>query len=180
MRLTVNKQAQKRGELDDSHEIEFTKQRNRQNEWYFQVETFGADKDVTTRIVNFKHVLTGQYLCATKDGKVVTQDSPNASTSWLLEPVVSTRQLKRQSSGSPTSVINKRMNDIEPSSTTFYSLHPKAFAALKLALTTKKVEQGGGLDLIATETREAAIFELEFTSGELCFISNPVTHTQIR
>jgi hypothetical protein len=62
----------------------------------------------------------------------------------------------------------------------YYSLLPKAFAPRKLAYTTRESEDGGVLEPITTASGDAAVWELEFTSGELCFLSNPILHTQIR
>lgn len=203
LRLMVIRIPKKRGEVHDMYRLEFTKQRNKQTEWYVYLDTETNEEGITMRSVNLKHVETGQYLHSTCDGQIATQDFPSRWTTWLMEPVqpvhyrrdtvpVRSRTFSFNSnninsnfshtlsldSDSPTN--GEARNYAYEAVLPYYSFLPKAFAPRRLTYTRSSVVQGGGLELTTSTTGQAAVWELEFTSGELCFISNPVMHTQLR
>lgn len=191
----------RRGEVEDTYRLEFTKLRNRHTEWYVHLDTAIVEDGMSTmRSISFRHVETGKYLHSTADGKVGTQDFPSNWTTWLMEPVESSSSSPpptihpqeisltrtRSSSlswdgGSPTKGQGGSVRSANPSAdhmSVYYTLLPKAFAPQRLAYTTSM--DGSGLVLITTSSGPAAVWELEFTSGELCFVSNPVLHLQVR
>lgn len=83
---------------------------------------------------------------------------------------------------SPDKRMSRRPSIETDSRCVQYFLIPKGMSNQKLSCTkSMSVESSCGLELCtATSDEDAAIWELEFTSGELCFISNPVIHNQIR
>ncbi len=199
LRLAVVRIPKKRSEVEDTYRLEFTKQRNRQTEWYVYLDTTTNEEGIAMRSVIFRHVETGKYLHSTAEGQVATQDFVSHWTTWLMEPVKPLNHGRevnsiRNKSHSFNDKLNHSLsldNDASPTHaqqrnssseamTAYYTLLPKAFAPRRLTYTTRSAIHGGGLELTTTTAGHAAVWELEFTSGELCFISNPVMHTQIR
>lgn len=173
LRLSLKRIPKKRGETTgESYQLELSKNRDRQSEWYVQLETTSTDEGIPRRSVTFRHSETGRYLHSTSDGVVSTQSFPSLWTTWLMEPVT-------RLPGSPSNFNNQNSN-VYDSSPVYYALLPRAFAPRKLTYTIRSRVEGGGLQLTTTESGEAAVWELQFTSGELCFMSNPVIHAQIR
>ena len=164
--LTRNKGKNKKQEDDDDNfKLSFTKHRGKNEEWYVHLyETTSAEKNGRNRkSLRLCHCATGQYLSSQEDGRVVTLPTASEESSWWMESVAS----------SPT------RNRV-----VYFSLvsqsHAPGVMAYTSAVPTWDDEESFAVLNTTTSGDQTAVWELEFTSGELCFISNPVVHAQIR
>ena len=187
LRLTLTRIPKSKGETLDSFRIDFTKERNRQTEWYVDLGTVTTEEGATMRSASFRHVETGKYLHTTSDGTVATQDFTSNWTTWLMEPIIPMgaqmpwrRSRSDSMGGSPTNGQGQFRGTPSEVMSVCYALLPRGFASRKLVCNKRSTVDGGGLELTTADTIDSAMWELEFTSGELCFISNPVLHSQVR
>lgn len=203
LRLTLKKKSLHSKDQEVSYQPVFTEKRDRNTEWYVRFDTATTSEGITRRCVTFQHVGTGKYLhCSSQDsGTIETHNSTSECTSWLMEPVQPKASLPVPHSpqGGPSpdkrtyhdgmELIRSRtlswesvgsLSGLEPEPLSVqYHLLPKGMESRKLACKRQDLHKGG-LVLTTTVDDEAAVWELEFTSGELCFIRNPAFNGQIR
>lgn len=184
LRLTLEQNPKN---LDDGgFQIAFSKKRNKSCEWYVRLDSTINEEGTAIRTISLCHVITGKYLYAGQDGTVSVQDFPSTWTTWIMEPIVRPTSPSNGSSGQFSYNNNSSNSQYESNTDTiYYSLLPKAFAPRKVSCTMQYgVDGGGAKSALRLHHQEgasrAAVWEFEFTSGELCFISNPVMHSQIR
>jgi hypothetical protein len=155
--------------------LSFTSARSPSAEWYVPMETTTTETG-EERILQLSHCQTGHYL-STSPYDDQENDDPNKSlgvgmqlkssndSKWIMENVCASN------------------SDDEDSSVSF-NLRSMLLDVLSIATSPsgKKMALPGAKDfqLTTDDSGAAAAFEMEFTSGELCFISNPVMHNQIR
>ena len=144
------------------------------------------------------------------DARIGTQTFSNEDTIWWMEPPQSSyshqsphQSQSPQSRSPPSPEIRRTHSDgldlrrshsvgwessgtspprglpqSEPR-TVQYHLLPKGLEGHKLSCH-RSDDCKSGVQLATTESGRAATWELEFTSGELCFIRNPALNSQIR
>ena len=166
-------------ENTDAFKLVFSKNRSKQEEWYVHLDTISVpaeeDSDSSTgtmmirrRVLKFCHVATGHYLYSTHGGHVGVQPSSHDwdtyQTIWRMEPAP-----VLSSFGGSSSYSDTQDDDFN------FSLVSMAHAPRKLASG-----QCNGFSLTTTEDQESFVWEIEFTSGELLFVTNPILHSQIR
>mmetsp|Transcript_17481 Transcript_17481/g.48272 ORF Transcript_17481/g.48272 Transcript_17481/m.48272 type:complete len:605 (+) Transcript_17481:234-2048(+) len=182
MRLTVEPFS---SSIDASYIVTFSKERSTKEEWYVHLEYCRSDGDGNgglRRVLQLRHSTTGKYLSCTDTGRVNCVDDPSPSTYWWLEPVE--KKGLPEAKSSPSSSPRSLSESVDDSTALQYTLMSRQYAPRRLTYTTNVKGFTGSqedIQLIASKhTKEPSIWTLKFTSGELCFISNPVVHCQLR
>ncbi|KAL3935918.1 MAG: hypothetical protein SGBAC_008664 [Bacillariaceae sp.] len=171
--------------------LNFESSRSPAAEWYVYMETrFSQDTKMgeEERILQLAHCQTGHFLCATRDGGVAVQAKPSKDTKWTMENIHKLNSEDQDCNASFTlrSSMGKLLR-IAKSGRNNHKILPGGFvlppALLQGGLipgTTLEYQLSTVDDDDEENPESASIFEMEFTSGELCFISNPILHSQIR
>jgi len=179
MRLTVKYLQNNIGHKDDlqnQHVVTFSKERKTTEEWYLHLDFARCDggKGEPRRVLQLRHSETGQYLASDDKGRVVCTSTSSPSTYWWM--ILST--------SSSTSSSSLAMSDSSSATDEQYILMSKEHAPRRLTYTTTTkglAESSEDFQLITSKNSgEPSTWELKFTSGELCFVSNPVMHCNIR
>jgi hypothetical protein len=193
LRLTLKQSKMKDGSMH--YELGLTKNRGKQEEWYAHIDTTAATTETPSmmRTLQLRHCTTGQYLYSDSTGHVGTQPSATDWTTWILEPNTTE---ENNNNNNNNHIINNDSNNnntnISSSSDDFN--HPLLFGLISKAHAPRQFTYTGSDGLLSsgdfkfitrantntTTYGECSVWELEFTSGELCFMSNPVLHCQIR
>jgi hypothetical protein len=194
-------------ELQAPYTVTFSKHRKKMEEWYCHMDSVSLlDRGATNKkILQLRHSESGQYLCSDEEGNVGVCDEPTASTYWYMDPAVSSstpvpmtpsppRLSRNVSSDSDDSFANFSMDSEGPGfefselSVTLiskehnrrlcYTSEDTGFerSSSSLHLVTRSSDENNNPD----HSSHPAIWELQYTSGELCFMSNPVIHCQLR
>lgn len=177
------------GKNDKPGTLNFTSSRSPAAEWYVHMETrISHDTKLgeEERILQLAHCQTGHFLCATETG-VEMQAKPSLDTKWTMENIhkLNADDQDFNSSFNLRSSLGKLLRMTRSAQKKKFL--PEAF--LPGALVKGGLIPGVMPDYCLStmdndhdkeNTDVAAVFEMEFTSGELCFISNPVMHSQIR
>lgn len=175
-----------------SFHLNFSKHRAKSEEWYVHLDHTTTTSPGTTktcngcqtqRILQLVHCVTGQYLAAnttsidnqdsSKEVVVIgTQSVSSDNTKWIMDPVQSNSSSDHHVYFTLTSVAYaprqlKCVND------SHRPLHGSDGSS-RLALTTAEATTPNN------NHKYSAGWEMEWTSGELCFLSNPVVHSQVR
>lgn len=186
MRLTVEPPSAKN---DKNYVVAFSKDRTTKEEWYIHLNYCGDDdggeirNGSLRRVLQLRHSKTGQYLSCDETGRIKCVDTAAPSTYWWLEPVEKKGSFENKNgpSSPPALSLSESMDD---STQLQYVLMSKLYAPRRLTYTANVKgfsEMQDEVQLIASKKNdEPSIWTLKFTSGELCLISNPVVHCQLR
>ena len=179
---------------ENSHAVTFTQGKSRKEEWYLHIDVANQSDDEEgrrdnnpKRFLQLRHSESNQYLSCDEKGRVTCISDPSDSTWWLMEGVGG------KNNHLATTTTSEKKNDLsdDPRKSAAVSdestanqciLISKKFPLRKLSIA-KALE---GLTeepmLIASKnpSTEPSIWTLKFTSGELCFIVNPVVHHHMR
>jgi len=172
---TINRNGY-RDDLQNQHVVTFSKERKPTEEWYLHLDFARCDggKGEPRRILQLRHSETGQYLCSDDKGRVVCTPTSSPSTYWWMIMSIS----------STTSSFSSAMSDSSSATDEQYILMSKEHAPRRLTYTTTVKglsESDENFQLITSKNSgEPSTWELKFTSGELCFMSNPVMHCNLR
>jgi hypothetical protein len=135
----------------------FTKNRRDWEEWHYSIreETVSGRRHVC-----FRSVAHGHFLNSTPDGMVGASESPIGSQ-WKMEP-------SEQDKENTVNDQHRRQDAAD-----LFVLHSHAHN------TIVGVDVEGNCST-HPEIIHEIVWEMEFTSGELCFLSNPATEKRIR
>uniref|UniRef100_A0A7S4AK01 Fascin domain-containing protein n=1 Tax=Pseudo-nitzschia australis TaxID=44445 RepID=A0A7S4AK01_9STRA len=180
-------------DLQNPYVVTFSKERSPKQEWYLHLDfclSDGSDGKGDgkhlRRVLQMRHGETGRYLSCDETGRVNCVENPSPSTFWWLESVhkKGPHGSKTKNSALPmlsNSVVSESPDD---SSSGQYVLTSKKYPSRRLTYTANIKGFAGVTEefqLIASKnSMEPSIWNLKFTSGELCFVSNPVVHCQMR
>ncbi|CAJ1966407.1 unnamed protein product [Cylindrotheca closterium] len=204
LRLCYNNHNGKKQKDDDSivGTLSFTSSRGSEAEWYVHMETTSTHSffheetklGQEERILQLAHCQTGHFLCVTSEGGVGIQAKPSKDTKWTMENNFATLNDDPDCKASfhLRSSLGKLLR-ITKSGQKKNKLIPEGFLSpaflqgglipgttCEYQVSTVDNDDFEDEDNSSAESSSAAVFELEFTSGELCFVSNPVLHSQIR
>ena len=197
----LNQMLNEQQEQEEQEEIgkgklSLTTNRTVSEEWYVHLDTHSTENG-EVRIIQLVHCATGLYLSSSKsmnedDEPKGTPLEMNSSSShysqWIIQDPDKTRIANRKDGGS--SIVFS----LKPHSYYYYQQQQQQQQQTHCAIQIVSPTNVGDnlilpeqlqIVLMDTTTRdldggEEALWELEYTSGELCFMSNPVYHSQIR
>jgi hypothetical protein len=173
---------------ESSHAVTFTQEKSRNEEWYLHIDVAaqseneeGRRDNNPKRFLQLRHSESNQYLSCDGKGRVTCISDPSDSTWWLMEGVsANTNSLATTTSENEDPRKSAVVSD-EPIENQ-YILISKKYPLRKLSIA--KALEGSGEEqmLIASKnpSAEPSVWTLKFTSGELCFIVNPVVHHHMR
>lgn len=158
----------------------FTTEQSPTEEWYMHLDRAESDEigpGGLRYILQFRHIGTGQFLSCEEKGKVNCISIPCESTWWWVQRV---NRSDPQTTKERDPLATKS-DDHEPPPD-HYILISKQYPNRKLSYTRNLDDTGDEYMLITTKSSSEAksVWTLKFTSGELCFMANPVVHLQIR
>ena len=167
-------------ESQNQYIVTFSKDRKPTEEWYLHLDYARCDGDegketALRRVLQIRHSETGQYLCSDDKGRVSVTDISSPSTYWWM---IMSKSSSTSSSSSLTS-----MSESSGGTDGQYILMSKEHAPRRLAYTTnlKGFTSDEDFQLMTSKNSGSpSTWELKFTSGELCFMSNPVMHCNLR
>jgi hypothetical protein len=133
----------------------FTKNRRDWEEWHYYIREASSG----VRHARFRSVPHGHFLHSTPDGMVEASESP-ISSKWRLEPPEQDMESNYQERG-------------RQDAADLFVLHSHAHD------NTLGLDVEGNCSASSDIIREI-VWEMEFTSGELCFLSNPATQKRVR
>jgi hypothetical protein len=168
-------------ELQNQHVVSFSKERKPSEEWYLHLDYARCDGDegkgtALRRVLQIRHSETGQYLCSDDKGRVSCTDISSPSTYWWM---IMSKSTSTSSSSSLTSMSESTSGGTDGQ----YVLMSKEHAPRRLTYTTnlKGFTSDEDFQLMTSKNSGTpSTWELKFTSGELCFMSNPVMHCNLR
>lgn len=177
MRLSV-KTAPRSSE--NSHVTTFTADKTLKEEWNLQYDAVRSSKKtggVLRRCVQLRHSRTNQYLRTDDKGRITCTGTSSESTWWFLQRIAADNSQASDQDGLSITSYSESGNTIHQ-----YILVSRKYPLRRLC-STKAIE--GSKEefmLIASKNTATApsIWTLTFTSGELCFIVNPVVHHHMR
>eukprot|EP00980_Cylindrotheca_fusiformis_P008110 scaffold1727_cov133-Cylindrotheca_fusiformis.AAC.13 len=169
-------------DTDGNHTVQFTTARNASTEWYIHMETVSNTTAITEhdevvvgggeeRIVQFCHCQTGKYLSTTAVVQQESNDNRRTGTGVQSESTNDTKWIMEKH--------KKIMSESDDSNGSSFQLRSMLLDLLRISDHSDndlKQQQ----PTILNESAMPAVFELEFTSGELCFLTNTVLQQQIR
>lgn len=173
---------------NNPHVVTFSKERSPKQEWYLHLDfaRSGCEgQGARRRVLQLRHSETGQYLSSDDKGRVSCSSTPSPSTYWWME-LANKRTTTSTTISSPSSSksLSDSTSDESSPSDGQYILMSKEHAPRELAYTTNlKGFNGSDEDfqlITCKNSGQSSTWELKFTSGELCFMSNPVVHCQMR
>ena len=173
---------------NNPHVVTFSKERSPKQEWYLHLDfaRSGCEgQGARRRVLQLRHSETGQYLSSDDKGRVSCSSTPSPSTYWWME-LANKRTTTSTTISSPSSSksLSDSTSDESSPSDGQYILMSKEHAPRELAYTTNlKGFNGSDEDfqlITCKNSGQSSTWELKFTSGELCFMSNPVMHCQLR
>lgn len=172
---TVSKDSEKH------HVATFTSEISQKEEWYLHLELARSDEEgrgPLRRVLQLRHGKTGQYLSCEDNGRVKCVSTPSDSTWWWME-----RGGAKNSQATGKNSLPSSSESASDESTEFeYVLISKKYPLRRLCYSKGFDESDETFILIASKKKstEPSIWTLKFTSGELCFMANPVVHHQMR
>ena len=177
MRLSV-KTAPRSSE--SSHIATFTANKSLTEEWSLQYDVVRASEKnggVERRYVQLRHSRTCQYLQTDDKGRISCTGKSSESTWWFLQRAGADDLQVPEEDGSSTTSQSESDSSVDQ-----YILVSKKYPNRRLC-STKAIE--GSKEkfmLIASKntTTKPSIWTITFTSGELCFLINPVVHHHVR
>jgi len=174
--------------LGNRHVATFTKEQSLREEWYLHLDLARSDEEGQgdlRRVLRLQHRGTGQYLSCDEKGRVSCISTPSDSTWWWMQRVDADTG-KNGMSSSPASLSDPTKSASDELYTEGqYILSSKQHPLRRLSFA-KNVKGFNGSDeelmLIASKNISVApsLWSLKITSGELCFMVNPVVHHQLR
>jgi hypothetical protein len=174
---------------DDSeskYAVAFSTEASQKEEWYTNFEVVPSDEEggAAKRYLQLRHFETNLYIGCDDTGRVTCDSSPSTSTWWLMGhqgAIDSSADGKNGGSDSPSKPDPPEKSSFDETEDE-HILYSKKYPLRRL--TTKKSfdPADNELMLIASknESSDPSNWTLKFTSGELCFIVNPVVHHHLR
>ncbi len=163
---------------ESSHVTTFTADKSPTEEWCLQYDVVQASKKnggARRCCVQLRHSRTCQYIRTDDKGRITCTGKSSESTWWFLERAATDdSQAPEQEGLSSDSESSSSVNQ--------YILVSRKYPARRLC--SKKAIEGSNEEfmLIASKntTTKPSVWTLTFSSGELCFMVNPVVHHHIR
>lgn len=168
MRLTVKTLPYKK-----EHVINFSKGRNPTEEWYIHLDSdsYEGGEGPLRRLLQLRHSETGQYLCSDDKGRVSCTSISDASTYWWMI----------MSAPSSTASSSSLSDSPGPTDGQYILMAKEHTPRLLTYKGFAGSESDEDFQLITSKNLgEPSTWTLKFTSGELCFMSNPVMHCNLR
>jgi hypothetical protein len=169
---------------ENTHVAAFTREQSPKEEWYLHIDVDQSDDEEgrrdnnPKRFLQMRHSETNQYLSCDEKGRVNCIPDPSDSTWWLMERVGANNSLATTGKKNGLSDDPRKSAVSDEPTENQYILISKKYPVRKLSIVKALDGSGEERMLIASKntSTEPSIWTLKFTSGELCFIVNPVVH----
>lgn len=178
MRLTVKAAS---SDSENSHIPDFTEGKSLKEEWYMQFEVAQSEEEgqvTPQRFLQLRHRETSQYLMSNENGRVSCTPTSSESTWWIMQRVGSNDALAAGENG-----VSDATKSASPESAEDQYILISRKNPLRRLCCTKGFE-GSGQDFMLIASKQPgtqpSIWTLKFTSGELCYVVNPVVHHHMR
>ena len=166
-------------------------------EFYDSSNPQGSSPRPRKQVLQFQSVPHGFFLQVSSiDGKLSTTKTSDTSCLWIMErsSVSSSSSTETMVSSQDNATDARDDNDMFESTTMLFSLthyesslslryneaQPVTFTTSKISVPPSPLADGSGKATWQDDSSTVVEWEMEFTSGELCFISNPAVNLRIR